>query len=119
MMDLVKEREQNKKKVICIYLILAMVVIELLTAGFFLDHFETSAIVKIIALTSAFAIAILGIIASVILEFNSGYWQCKECGNSFIPTFGEYFKSPHIGFTRKLKCPECGHKGYCKHKLTK
>ena len=38
---------------------------------------------------------------------------CPECHKVFKPTFKEMFWAPHTPNTRKLTCPECGHRGYC------
>ena len=53
------------------------------------------------------------------IEQTAGYYQCKECGHKYIPTFKSVFVSQHIGRTRKMKCPKCGKKSWQKKVLTK
>ena len=38
---------------------------------------------------------------------------CPKCGHVFKPSFKEMFWANHTPTTRKLRCPECGHKGFC------
>ena len=38
---------------------------------------------------------------------------CPECHKVFKPKFKEMFFAMHTPNTRKLRCPECGHRGYC------
>ena len=38
---------------------------------------------------------------------------CPECNQVFKPAFKEAFFANHTPTTRKLTCPNCGHKGFC------
>ena len=38
---------------------------------------------------------------------------CPQCHHVFRPRFREVFFAVHTPTTRKLTCPECGHRGYC------
>lgn len=38
---------------------------------------------------------------------------CPECHRVFKPTFKETFWANHTPTTRKLRCVQCGHKGFC------
>ena len=38
---------------------------------------------------------------------------CPKCNHVFKPSFKEMFWANHTPTTRKLRCPECGHKGFC------
>ena len=38
---------------------------------------------------------------------------CPQCHQVFKPAFREAFWANHTPRTRKLTCPECGHKGFC------
>ena len=45
--------------------------------------------------------------------FNKVAYICPECHNVFIPRFKEAFWANHTPKTRKLTCPQCGHRGFC------
>lgn len=38
---------------------------------------------------------------------------CPQCHTVFKPSFKEAFFARHTPKTRKLTCPQCGHKGFC------
>ena len=42
------------------------------------------------------------------LEVSVGAYKCKHCGHEIVPTYKEALNAMHRGFTRYLKCPECG-----------
>lgn len=52
-------------------------------------------------------------------ESSTGYHECKNCHHKFKPTFKQVFFAAHIGYNRKLRCPECGRKTWCKKVLSK
>ena len=53
------------------------------------------------------------------LEHDTGYYECPSCGAIYIPTMKSVVFSPHIGRSRKMKCPYCGKRAYHKKVLTK
>ena len=57
-------------------------------------------------------VVILGVWLSRYYYRNISY-ICPQCHHVFRPRFREAFFAFHTPTTRKLTCPECGHKGYC------
>lgn len=53
------------------------------------------------------------------LEREAGYYECQECGTRYIPEMKPVVFAPHIGRSRKMKCPYCGKRNYHKKTLTK
>ena len=45
--------------------------------------------------------------------FRNTLYICPECQRIFRPVFKEAFFGAHTPAARKLRCPECNHKGYC------
>ena len=73
------------------------------------------------------ALAVLLIIVSAILvfaaiffaakvDYETGVYTCRKCGNVFKPSFKGYLWGAHTLTARHLKCPECGEKSWCKRK---
>ena len=53
-----------------------------------------------------------GVWISAIYYRNIDY-ICPQCHEVFKPKFKEAFFANHTPKTRKLTCPNCGHKGFC------
>lgn len=57
---------------------------------------------------------ILCMFAALKLDAVAGYQECKNCHHKFKPSFKTIFFAQHMGYTRRLKCPKCGKKTWCK-----
>ena len=53
------------------------------------------------------------------IEQTAGYYECKECGHKYIPTFKSVFWAAHMGRTRKMRCPNCHKKTWQKKRISK
>ena len=73
-------------------------------------------IVMIAVGASAFAV---GMTNCLKIEHEVGYYECPECGETYIPSMKAVVFAPHIGRSRKMTCPHCGHRAYHKKVLTK
>ena len=51
---------------------------------------------------------------ATIIECKIGFYRCKHCEHKFIPSYKTFIFAPHMGFTRKMTCPNCGKKDWCK-----
>ena len=61
---------------------------------------------------------IIALIAAILLDYSSGDYECKKCGQRFKPTLGAYVWGAHTLTTRYLKCPHCRKKSFCKRILS-
>ena len=94
MVNLVKEAQESKKKIIM------------------------SAMVSVLVIV-AFAITVMGIAIACVLDREAGAFECPECKERFVPDMKSYVMGPHTITKRKLTCPKCGCTKYCKHVLTR
>ncbi|MEY8356403.1 MerR family transcriptional regulator [Lachnospiraceae bacterium 54-53] len=56
------------------------------------------------------------VLAGILLTrmyYQSVEYICPQCSTRFKPAIGKFLISNHTPKTRKLKCPQCGHMGYC------
>ena len=52
------------------------------------------------------------------IEQVAGYYECRCCGHRYVPTYKAINMAPHMGRTRKMRCPECGKKSWQKKVLS-
>lgn len=93
--------------------------VTMLVVGLIMDVIEVGTVVLWIVkgLWQPFAIGMLFVILMGILIVRMYYknteYICAECNTKFKPALGKFLFSSHTPKTRKLKCPGCGHTGYC------
>ncbi len=74
---------------------------------------------KLIIVFSGFVPAIIGFSFAMKIEQTAGYYECKECGHRYVPSLKAMYFAPHMGRTRKMRCPECGKKSWQKKVISK
>ncbi len=121
MVNMIKEKEENIKKMKMAAITgtiatIAFVVIILMVA-LYTDVMPTE--VKVVLVAIACVIFGVGIYSAMQAERTIGYYQCKKCGEYFVPNFWQYSMGMHMLTTRHLKCPHCGKKSWCKKVMTK
>ena len=53
------------------------------------------------------------------IEQVAGYYECSKCHHRYVPTFWQTLMAPHLGRSRKMKCPHCGKRNYHKKVISK
>lgn len=121
MMNMIKEREENKKKVIFTTITGIISTVAFITLIIMVCVYaEVIALpVKIVLVCIACGIFAPGVYVAMDGDRTVGYYKCKECGELFVPKFGAYIFAMHIVTTRHLRCPKCGKKTWCKKVLSK
>ena len=74
---------------------------------------------RLALIAAGLAILTVGIAVAVKLEHDAGYYECPHCHARYVPTMRAVVFSPHIGRSRKMKCPRCGQRGYHRKILTR
>ena len=119
MMDLMKENEENRKRMalsIITGVITIIAVCALIVIAAFID---LPTIVRIILIVGAVVVAVAGIAVGAMLDIKAGYFECPHCKELLVPSMNEYVKSYHTFTKRRLTCPKCGKTGMCKHRIVR
>ena len=117
-MDLVREREENKKKVILSVAVTLVTLLASLTIIMVAGLLQMEEGLRIVLLVIGLAVLLGGLFVAAMLEWSAGTYECRRCKARFVPTAGAYIAGAHTLTTRYLKCPECGEKSWCKRRLT-
>ena len=64
-------------------------------------------------------IILANIAVIVVIAVNIEIYECKNCGEKFVPTLSAYVMGMHTPTKRYLKCPHCGKRNWCRSHLRK
>ena len=117
--SLMDEKAQAKKHLIFAVIIAVITLAAGFTLILFAKYIEMDTWLKIVLVVMGFIIICSGIAIACVLEKDAGVYECRHCGERFVPTMKAYIFAPHMLMSRRLKCPKCGKKSYCKKRLSK
>lgn len=119
MVNLVKEAQESKKKIIMSALVAAFAVVAAVPLFVVSGAIEMQTWARALFIVIGMLVVIVGIIIACILDRDAGAFECPECKERFVPDMKSYVMGAHTITKRKLTCPKCGKTKYCKHVLTR
>ena len=119
MMNLVKEAQENRKKIILSALVALLALAAALPLVIVAGALEMETWLRCLLIGIGLVVVVLGIIIACILDRDAGAFECPACHERFVPEMSAYIMGPHTITKRKLRCPKCGAVKYCRHVLTK
>ena len=119
MMDLMKENEENKRRMILSVICAVITVIAVCALVVIASCLEMPAAVRVALLLFAAAVAATGVGAAAVLDVKAGYYECPSCHAVFVPTMAQYVKGLHTLTRRRLTCPSCGKTAMCRHRVVR
>lgn len=119
MVNLVKEAQENKKKIILSVMVGILTMLAAVPLFMVAGMFDMRTGVRITFIVIGIVVMIIGIAVACIMDREAGAFECPECHERFIPDMKSYIMAAHTLTKRKLICPKCGAHRYCKKVLTK
>lgn len=119
MVNLVKEAQENKKKIILSVMVGILTILAAVPLVMVAGMFDMRTGVRITFIAIGIVVMIIGIAVACIMDREAGAFECPECHERFIPDMKSYIMAAHTLTKRKLICPKCGAHRYCKKVLTK
>ena len=119
MVNLVKEAQENKKKIILSVMVGILTILATVPLFMVAGMFDMRTGVRITFIAIGIVVLIIGIAVACIMDREAGAFECPECHERFIPDMKSYIMGAHTLTKRKLTCPKCGAHRYCKKVLTK
>ena len=120
LIEMVKQKEENDKRllalewVIGILSVLVLLVPIIIAAYVTMENWQ-----RIVLCFSGVIPCFVGFFYAIKIEQVAGYYECKNCGHKYVPTYKEVNLSMHMGRTRYMKCPECHAKTWQKKVISK
>ena len=119
MAALLRERTENKRKLLLEALVVALTLIPSVTLIMLAGLVKLVVAQRVALLVLAVFQMFGGIFVAAWLEMTSGYFECAHCGEYFTPTKGAYLRGAHTIMRRRLRCPHCGKVGWCHRRLSR
>lgn len=116
-MKLIKEKEEAKFRMI---IEVFVIFITLLAVGSLMavaSYVDVPTPVRILLIAIAMVVLVAGIGVAAALEMRSAVFECPKCNERFIPTKTAYIMGAHTIMRRRLTCPKCGKRSWCKRRL--
>ena len=121
MVNMIREKEENKQKILLTTIIGVISTITfvtlLLVVCFYTDVITLP--IKIVLMIIAISVFGIGLYVAMWGDRKIGYFKCRNCNELFTPTFMQYNMGMHLLSTRYLKCPHCKTRTWCRKVMTK
>ncbi|WP_455534319.1 helix-turn-helix domain-containing protein [Roseburia inulinivorans] len=121
MVNMIREKEENKQKILLTTMIGVISTITFVTLLLVVCFYTDVIILPIKMVLMVIAISVFGVGLYVAMwgDRKIGYFKCRNCNQLFTPTFMQYNMGMHLLSTRYLKCPHCKTRTWCKKVMTK
>ena len=119
MVNLVKEAQESKKKIILSAMVAILVILAATPLFVLSGALEMNTWMRVILIIIGSVVIAAGIAIACVLDRDAGAFECPECNTRFVPEMKDYLMGPHTITRRKLTCPNCGAHKYCKKVLTR
>ena len=119
MVNLVKEAQESKKKIILAAMVAILVFVAAIPLFILSGALEMDTWLRMMLIGIGSAVIVMGIAIACILDRDAGAFDCPACNTRFVPEMKDYVMGPHTITKRKLVCPHCGAHKYCRKVLTK
>ena len=121
MVNMIREKEENKQKLLLTTMIGVISTITfvtlLLVVCFYTDVITLP--IKMVLMVIAISVFGVGLYVAMWGDRKIGYFKCRNCNELFTPTFMQYNMGMHLLSTIYLKCPHCKTRTWCKKVMTK
>ena len=120
LLALIKEKEQADKRLLATEVFIGITATIVLFTLVFLAAFAGMTTgLRTTLIVFGFVLFLSGCFCALRIEQVAGYYVCKKCGHKYVPTYKAVTMAPHMGRTRKMRCPQCGEKSWQKKVLSK
>ena len=120
LLDMAKELEKKNKTIWSSMWAIMIISITVLIAGIFIAAFLIpEGVWQLVTILGSCVVFLIPCFYAVKLEVSVGAYKCQNCGYEIVPTYKEVMTAMHRGTTRRLKCPKCNQRTWCKKVINK
>jgi hypothetical protein len=120
LMDAIKQKEEADKRLLALEVYIGITATVILFVLIFVVAFASMVVwLKVALVAFGFALFLAGCFFALRIEQLAGYYVCQECGYRYVPTYMAVNLAPHMGRTRRMKCPKCSKRSWQKKEISK
>ena len=120
LIEMVKEKEESDKRLLKFEVVIGVLSCLVLFIPIFIGaRVPMQTWARIVVICSGVIPAAIGFAFALKIEQIAGYYECKNCGKKYVPTFKAVNLAPHLGRTRQMRCPHCQKISWHKKVLSK
>ena len=120
LLEMVKQKEEADKKLLQLEVVIGYISsVTFLILVFVASFVEMQMWIRILLFAFGFVTFFIGMHNCLRIEQTAGYYECAHCHHKYVPNYSKVFFAPHMGRTRKMKCPKCGKKTWNKKIISK
>ncbi len=120
LIEMVREKEKADKRLLTVEIAMGFVSISIMLGlCIFAAYAPMDDWLRIALIVIGFVPVLVLTPFMIRIEQVAGYYECKKCGNRYVPKYSSVFMSMHKGRTRYMKCPKCNEKSWQKKVISK
>ncbi len=118
LIEMVKQKEQSDKRLLTLEIVIGLTstifLFAMLAVGIIFMTLEKPIWAFILPVGVGFVQFIICMAFALRIEQVAGFYECRECGHRYVPSYKSVNLAMHMGRTRYMKCPKCGKKSWQK-----
>lgn len=120
LIEMVREKEENDRRLLRLEVVIAILSLMIMFTPIFIGALlPMEEWQRFIVIFSGFIPGIVGLCFALRIEQTAGFYECAACKHKYVPTYKATVLAPHMGRSRKMKCPACGKKTWQKKVIGK
>ena len=115
LLEMAKAKEKADKSLLTIEVVTGCISVGVMFALILIASFVSMADwLRVVLILVGFAPLLIAMPFMLKIEQTAGYYECAECSHRYVPSYKSVFMAPHMGRTRKMRCPKCQKKSWQK-----
>lgn len=115
LLEIAKAKEAADKRLLSIEIVMGVLSVgAMLALCLIASYMPMADWLRVVLIVVGFVPLAVAIPFMLKIEQVAGYYECRCCGHRYVPTYKAINMAPHMGRTRKMRCPECGKKSWQK-----
>ena len=120
LIEMAKQKEEADKRLLFLEILLGVLSVSVMLALCVVaSYVQMEEWLRVLLILIGFVPLLVATPFMLKIEQVAGYYECKECGHRYVPTYKAVSLSSHMGRTRRMRCPKCNKKTWQRKVISK